>query len=45
MEGKLVYKIEGFSYFEADQGDVVIAAKGRWHRAYFEAPGERDFRR
>ena len=33
MEGKLGYKIEGFLYFEADQGDVVIAAKGRWHRA------------
>ena len=35
MEGKLGYKIEGFPYFEADQGDVVIAAKGRWHRATF----------
>jgi mannose-6-phosphate isomerase-like protein (cupin superfamily) len=33
MEGKLGYKIEGFPYFEADQGDVVTAAKGRWHRA------------
>jgi len=33
MEGKLGYKIEGFPYFEADQGDIVIAAKGRWHRA------------
>jgi mannose-6-phosphate isomerase-like protein (cupin superfamily) len=35
LEGKLGYKIEGFPYFEADQGDVVIAAKGRWHRATF----------
>jgi mannose-6-phosphate isomerase-like protein (cupin superfamily) len=33
MEGKVGYKIEGFPYFEADQGDIVTAAKGRWHRA------------
>jgi mannose-6-phosphate isomerase-like protein (cupin superfamily) len=33
MEGKLGYRVEGFPYFEADQGDVVTAAKGRWHRA------------
>lgn len=33
MEGKLGYKIEGLPYFEAEQGDIVIAAKGRWHRA------------
>jgi quercetin dioxygenase-like cupin family protein len=37
-EGKIGYLIEGLPYFEADQGDVVIAAKGRWHRAAF-APG------
>jgi mannose-6-phosphate isomerase-like protein (cupin superfamily) len=33
MEGKIGYKIEGFDYFASDPGDVVIAAKGRWHRA------------
>ncbi len=33
MEGKIGYQIEGFPYFEADQGDVVTAAQGRWHRA------------
>ena len=32
MEGKLGYKIEGLPYFEADQGDVVAAVAGRWHR-------------
>ena len=33
MEGRLAYKIEGYPVFEADQGDIVTAAKGRWHRA------------
>lgn len=33
MEGKIGYKIEGFPYFETEQGDVVTAAEGRWHRA------------
>ncbi len=33
MEGKIGYQIEGVPYFEADQGDVVTAAEGRWHRA------------
>ena len=33
MEGKIGYQIEGFPYFEADQGDIVIADTGRWHRA------------
>ena len=32
MEGKVGYKIEGFPYFEADPGDVVIAEAGRWHQ-------------
>ena len=32
MEGKVDYKIEGFPLFTADQGDVVAAVKGRWHR-------------
>ncbi len=33
MEGKLGYKIEGVPYFEAGEGDIVTAVKGRWHRA------------
>ena len=32
MEGKIGYQIEGFPYFVAEQGDVVAAAPGRWHR-------------
>jgi len=32
MEGKVGYQIEGFPFFEAEQGDIVTAAKGRWHR-------------
>ncbi|WP_419815312.1 hypothetical protein [Glacieibacterium sp.] len=32
MEGKIGYQIEGVPYFEAEQGDVVAAIKGRWHR-------------
>ena len=32
MEGKVGYQIEGFPYFEAEQGDVVTAEPGRWHR-------------
>jgi mannose-6-phosphate isomerase-like protein (cupin superfamily) len=38
MEGKVGYQIEGFPYFVADQGDVVTAQKGRWHRPG-SAPG------
>jgi mannose-6-phosphate isomerase-like protein (cupin superfamily) len=33
MEGKIGYQIEGYPYFVAEQGDVVTAAQGRWHRA------------
>jgi mannose-6-phosphate isomerase-like protein (cupin superfamily) len=32
MEGKVDYQIEGYPLFTAEQGDVVEAAKGRWHR-------------
>ena len=32
MEGKIGYQIEGYPYFEAEQGDIVTAQKGRWHR-------------
>jgi mannose-6-phosphate isomerase-like protein (cupin superfamily) len=33
MEGRIGYKIEGFPYFVSQPGDIVTAAKGRWHRA------------
>ncbi|PZU09099.1 cupin domain-containing protein [Sphingomonas sp.] len=33
MEGRIGYKIEGFPYFVSEPGDIVTAAKGRWHRA------------
>ena len=33
MEGKIGYKIEGYPYFTSEPGDVVTAARGRWHRA------------
>ncbi len=33
MEGKIGYLIEGYPYFETEQGDIVTAATGRWHRA------------
>ncbi len=32
-EGKMDYRIEGVGDFVADQGDIVTAARGRWHRA------------
>lgn len=38
MEGRVGYQIEGFPYFEAEQGDIVTAQKGRWHRPG-SAPG------
>ena len=38
MEGRIGYQIEGYPYFEAAQGDVVTALKGRWHRPS-AAPG------
>ena len=38
MEGRIGYQIEGVPYFEAEQGDVVIADTGRWHRPA-SAPG------
>jgi mannose-6-phosphate isomerase-like protein (cupin superfamily) len=33
MEGRIGYKIEGYPYFVSGPGDIVTAAKGRWHRA------------
>ena len=32
MEGRVGYKIEGYPYFVSEPGDIVAAAKGRWHR-------------
>lgn len=33
LEGKIDYLIEGVPFFTAEQGDVVYAPQGRWHRA------------
>lgn len=35
LEGKIDFLIEGVPFFTADQGDVVYAPQGRWHRASF----------
>jgi len=44
MEGKMEYLIEGIpEVIQADAGDVVIAAQGRFHRASFKA-GQMDTR-
>lgn len=44
MEGKMEYKIEGIpEVIQADAGDVVMAAQGRFHRASFKA-GQMDTR-
>ena len=33
LEGKIDFLIEGVPFFTAEQGDVVYAPQGRWHRA------------
>jgi mannose-6-phosphate isomerase-like protein (cupin superfamily) len=33
QEGHIGIKIEGLPYFVADQGDIITAQAGRWHRA------------
>jgi mannose-6-phosphate isomerase-like protein (cupin superfamily) len=43
LEGKIDYLIEGVGLITADQGDIVLALPGRWHRASF-APGQMDTR-
>ncbi|MBV9550806.1 MAG: hypothetical protein JO256_14140 [Alphaproteobacteria bacterium] len=44
IEGKMEYKIEGIrDVVQADAGDVVTAAQGRFHRASFKA-GQMDTR-
>jgi mannose-6-phosphate isomerase-like protein (cupin superfamily) len=35
LEGKIDFLIEGVPFFTADQGDIVYAPQGRWHRASF----------
>jgi mannose-6-phosphate isomerase-like protein (cupin superfamily) len=35
LEGQIDFLIEGVPFFTADQGDVVYAPQGRWHRASF----------
>jgi mannose-6-phosphate isomerase-like protein (cupin superfamily) len=39
LEGKVDYLIEGVPFFTAEQGDVVYAPQGRWHRASFGGTG------
>jgi len=39
MEGKMTYKIEGVPVFTADQGDVMYAPHGRFHRTSFAGDG------
>jgi mannose-6-phosphate isomerase-like protein (cupin superfamily) len=39
LEGKIDYLIEGVPFFTADQGDIVYAPSGRWHRASFSSQG------
>lgn len=39
LEGKIDYLIEGVPFFTAEQGDIVYAPMGRWHRASFGGTG------
>jgi len=39
MEGQIDYQIEGVPFFSAQQGDIVYAPQGRWHRASFGGEG------
>ncbi|MFL6620396.1 MAG: cupin domain-containing protein [Povalibacter sp.] len=39
LEGKIDYLIEGVPFFTAEQGDIVYAPQGRWHRASFGGTG------
>ena len=35
LEGKIDFLIEGVPFFTGQQGDIVYAPQGRWHRASF----------
>lgn len=39
LEGKITYQIEGVPLFTAEEGDIVYAPEGRWHRASFAGDG------
>lgn len=39
LEGKIDYLLEGVPFFTAEQGDIVYAPQGRWHRASFGGTG------
>jgi len=39
LEGKVDYLLEGQKLFTAEEGDVVYAPQGRWHRASFGGTG------
>jgi mannose-6-phosphate isomerase-like protein (cupin superfamily) len=39
LEGKIDYLLEGVPFFTAEQGDIVYAPLGRWHRASFGGTG------
>ncbi len=43
LEGKIDYLMEGVGLFTANQGDIVLALPGRFHRASW-APGQMDTR-
>ena len=43
LEGKIDYEIEGVGLITANQGDIVLALPGRWHRASYAA-GQMDTR-
>jgi len=40
LEGKMDYRIEGAGDILADQGDVVYAPRGHWHRPRFAGDGQ-----
>jgi mannose-6-phosphate isomerase-like protein (cupin superfamily) len=40
LEGKMDYKIEGTPQILADQGDIVYAPRGHWHRPRFAGEGQ-----
>ena len=39
LQGQMDYKIEGTAQILADQGDIVYAPRGHWHRPRFAGTG------